>query len=174
MLVIRTANNNDFGTIKDFYWSLIDSFKDMEYTPGWIKGIYPAEDQILRYIENGELYIGETDGGMVSCMAVNNEYNEGYKKIKWSVEASDEELYVIHILGVRPEYMGKGIAKQMVGKVIEMARENNIKTIRLDVLIGNLPAERSYTKMDFKYLETVPMFYEDTGWMDFKVFEYIV
>ena len=75
MLVIRTANNDDFGSVKDFYWSLIDSFKDMEYTPGWIKGIYPTEDQMSGAIENGELYIGETDGNIISCMIVNNQYN---------------------------------------------------------------------------------------------------
>ena len=174
MVHIRVADNNDYELVRDFYWNLIDSFENMEYTPGWIKGIYPTEEYLSGSIENGELYIVEIEGRTAACMVVNHKYNEGYKKIKWSVDAADEELYVIHILGVRPEYMGKGIAKQMVGKVIEMARENNIKTIRLDVLIGNLPAEKAYTKIGFKYLETVPMFYEDTGWMDFKVFEFIV
>lgn len=174
MLKIRAANNDDFGKIKNFYWNLIDSFEHMEYTPGWIKGIYPTEDYLLRLIENGELYIGETEGKIASCMAVNHAYNEGYKKIKWSVEAADEELYVIHILAVLPECSGRGMAKQMVQRVIEMARENNVKTIRLDVLNGNIPAERAYTKMGFNYLETVPMFYEDTGWMEFKLFELII
>ena len=174
MLNIRTADKDDLDIVKDFYWSLIDSFKYMEYGPGWIKGVYPAEEYLSSLIANGELYIGETDGNMVSCMAVNHAYNEGYKKVKWSVEATDDELYVIHILAVVPECSGKGIAKQMVGKVIEMARENNVKTIRLDVLMGNIPAEKAYSKMGFKYLETIPMFYEDTGWMDFKLFEFII
>lgn len=49
-----------------------------------------------------------------------------------------------------------------------------MKTIRLDVLEGNIPAERAYLKMGFQYLDTIQMFYEDTGWTNYKAFEYIV
>lgn len=62
----------------------------------------------------------------------------------------------------------------MVKKVIDTARENNVKTIRLDVLEGNIPAEKVYRKMGFRYVDTIPMFYEDTGWTDFRLFEYII
>ncbi|MCH5209045.1 MAG: GNAT family N-acetyltransferase [Oscillospiraceae bacterium] len=146
----------------------------MKYSPGWKKGIYPTDEYLLDSIKNGELYIGEIEGNIAACMVVNHKYNEGYKGIKWSVEAADPELLVIHILGVLPAYSGRGTAKQMVRRVIETARENNIKTIRLDVLIGNIPAEKLYTKMGFNYLETVRMYYEDTGWTEFKLFEYII
>lgn len=49
-----------------------------------------------------------------------------------------------------------------------------MKLIRLDVLGENVPAEKAYTKMGFQYLDTIQMFYEDTGWTDYKVFEFIV
>ena len=62
----------------------------------------------------------------------------------------------------------------MVRKVIESACENGIKAISLDVLDGNIPAERAYTKTGFVYCDTVKMFYEDTGWTQFKLFEYMV
>lgn len=62
----------------------------------------------------------------------------------------------------------------MVQQVIKIACENNIKTIRLDVLEGNIPAEKTYTKMGFMYLDTIQMFYEDTGWTNYKLFEFIV
>ncbi len=62
----------------------------------------------------------------------------------------------------------------MVQQVIKMAHESHIKTIRLDVLEGNIPAEKLYTKMGFVYLDTIQMFYEDTGWMNYKLFEYVV
>ena len=71
-------------------------------------------------------------------------------------------------------FSGKGIAKQMVQQVIKIAHENNIKTIRLDVLEGNTPAERAYIKIGFMYLDTIQMFYDDTGWTNYKLFEFIV
>ena len=122
-------------------------------------------------IANKELFLCEADGQAVSCLVVNHAYNDGYKNIQWSVAADDREVFVIHALGVLPAFSGRGIAKQMVRKVIDMACEHGIKAIRLDVLSGNLPAEKAYAKMGFQYLDTIQMYYEDTGWTDFKVFE---
>lgn len=174
MLRIRVANDEDYSHIRDFYYSLIDAMEDAEYKPGWERDIYPTQEFLIKSINNNELYIAETDGNVVACMVVNHEYNDGYKTIKWAVDAEDSELFVIHALGVHPMYSGKGIAKQMVRKVIDIACENKIKTIRLDVLGGNIPAERTYTKMGFVYCDTIKMFYEDTGWTDYKLYEYIV
>ena len=62
----------------------------------------------------------------------------------------------------------------MVRKVMDMARNNQIKSIRLDVLEGNLPAEKAYMKIGFVYLDMVQMYYEDTGWTNYKVYEFVV
>lgn len=98
----------------------------------------------------------------------------GYRSVRWSVEVPDEQLLVIHALGVQPRFAGRGMAKQMAVHVIGMAREKGIRTVRLDVLGGNLPAERAYTAVGFRYLETLQMYYENTGWTDYKVFELLL
>lgn len=174
MLKIRVADSMDYHAIRDFYYSLIDAMEDAEYKPGWEKDVYPTQEFLLHSIETGELYVGEADGQIVSCMVVNHEYNDGYKNIQWSVEAKDPEILVIHALGVHPMFSGKGIAKEMVQKVIEIAGENHIKAIRLDVLEGNIPAEKAYTKLGFVYRDTIQMFYEDTGWTNYRLFEFVV
>lgn len=174
MLQIRTANGDDYSNVRIFYYSLIDAMKDATYKPGWEKDMYPTQEFLSRSIESNKLYIGELDKQIVSCMVVNHKYNDGYKNIQWSVEAKDSELFVIHALGVDSMFWGKGIAKQMIRQVIKIAYENNIKTIRLDVLEGNIPAEKTYTKIGFMYLDTIQMFYEDTGWTNYKLFEFIV
>ena len=43
--------------------------------------------------------------------------------------------------------------------------------IRLDVLKGNLIAEKMYPEMGFKYVMTLPVFYEDIGLKDFELYE---
>ena len=174
MLHIRTAVMDDFENVKEFYYSVIDGLKDAEYSPDWKKDIYPTQEYLSDCIKNNELYVGKIDGRIVSSMAVNHEYNEGFSKIGWSVDAEDSELYVVHILGVLSEYSGRGIATQMVQNVIETARENGIKTIRLDVLDGNLPAEKTYVKSGFKYVDTIDMFYENEGFLRSRMFEYIL
>ena len=62
----------------------------------------------------------------------------------------------------------------MVRKAIELARETGMKAIRLDVLENNYPAENLYIGFGFQYRDTLKMYYEDTGWTNFKLFEYVI
>lgn len=171
---IRMADIADYDNVREFYYDMIDELEHAEYSPQWKKDEFPTQEYLLGAIKNNELYIGEIGGHIASCMVINHEYSEGYRSVRWSVEAADTELLVIHLLGVRSAYSGKGIARQMIGKAIDLARGNNIKTIRLDVIEANLPAAIVYTKLGFKYIETIKLYYEDTGWTDFKMFEYII
>ena len=174
MLHIRKAAKDDYPDVREFYYELTDSLASSQYSPGWERDIYPTQEWLIESIEKQKMYLGELNGKIVSCMVVNQEYNDGYKEIDWKVDAKDSELLVIHALGVAADYSGRGFAKQMVRYVIDMAKEQGIKAIRLDVLEGNLPAEKSYVKVGFEYVGTVPMFYEDTGWTNYKAFEYAV
>ena len=79
---------------------------------------------------------------------------------------------VIHMLGVHSDFTGRGFAKQMVRFALDLAKDAGMKVMRLDVLKGNVPAERLYPAMGFEYIETVPMYYDNTDWMDFELFEH--
>ena len=75
-------------------------------------------------------------------MVLNHACNESYKNCRWQIAADDSEILVIHALGVHPDFQGKGFAKAMVRKAIAIAEETGMKAIRLDVLAGNIPAEK--------------------------------
>ena len=49
--------------------------------------------------------------------------------------------------------------KKLVRFAIEYAKQNHQKAIRLDFLKGNIPAERLYSSMGFKYLHILQMYY---------------
>lgn len=172
MLEIRLAEKKEYMKIRCFYHSLIDRMQNMEYQPGWKKGIYPADGYLETSICKQELYVGISEDVIVSAMIVNHEGNEGYRKGNWRVKAEEKEVTVIHALGVHPDFGKRGIAKQMVRKAISIAKEKGQKAVRLDVLGGNVPAERLYKSLGFQYIGRVEMFYEDTGWTDYELFEY--
>ena len=53
-------------------------------------------------------------------------------------------------------------------------RAQDCRALRLDVLGGNVPAERLYTGQGFARRGTVRMFYDDTGWTDYGLYEYLL
>ena len=169
--MIRKAEANEYERILDFYFQLIDDMQGMEYHPKWQKGIYPDPKELKIALENSELFIDEEAGEVVAAMRVNHEVTDGYEKVKWAVDAAKEEVTVIHMLGVAVPCQGKGIAKKMVQFVIDAAKRDRQKAIRLDVLVGNIPANRLYESMGFAFQEKVSLFYEDTGVTDFELYE---
>ena len=171
-LNIRAAAEGDYPAVRAFYYDLTDEMADTPFRPGWEKDVYPTQDFLRDSIRRGELYLGFLAGELAACMVVNGQYNEGYRTAAWGVEAADEALLVIHALGVRRAVSGRGLAKTMARYALALARRQGKKAVRLDVLGGNLPAERAYTAVGFRYVDTLTMFYEDTGWTDYKLFEY--
>ena len=146
----------------------------MEFDIGWKKDIYPSPGFLKTSIVNGELLIGMVENKVVAAMVLNHQCNEGYREFGWPTKVLDSEITVIHALGVHPKSKGKGYAKQMVNKAFEVAKRNRQKVIRLDVLEGNIPAERLYEGLGFKYMHTLKMFYEDTGWTNYRLYEYVL
>ena len=60
-------------------------------------------------------------------------------------------------------------------RAVEQANQERIdREERLDVLEGNTPAERLYTGFGFRYMATLKMYYEDTGWTNFMLYEYVI
>lgn len=161
----------DYEEIRNFYYALTDELEHAKYSPGWIRDVYPTQEYLTDSIGKGELYIGRCGTQIAAAMVVNHDCNEGYHRVHWSVHAEQSQMLVLHALGVRKDYSGRGLAKQMVQKAIDLAAQNGILVLRLDVLKGNLPAERLYKSMGFRYVDTLKMYYEDTGYTDYEVFE---
>ncbi len=173
-MMIRKAESIQFQAVRQFYFDVIDSVGDASDSVGWKKDIYPAPDFLNDSIQRGELFIAEEDGMIVGAMVLNHQFNDSYNAYSWPTKAEKTEVTVIHALAIRSSHRRRGYAKQLVQYAIDYARARMQKVIRLDVLKGNVNAEKLYTSMGFRYLHTLPMFYEDTGWTDFELYEYVL
>ena len=172
--MIRVAHINEYKRVLDFYYQLIDDMEGMEYHPKWQKGVYPDPAELRIALENAELFIDEEENEVISAMRVNHDVTDGYDKVAWAVDADKEHVTVIHMLGVAASHQGKGIAKKMVQFVIDKAGSERQNAIRLDVLVGNIPANRLYESMGFEYRERITLYYEDTGFTDFDLYEMVL
>ncbi len=176
MVTIRVALCEEFDAVRRFYHRLIEDMEEARYSPGWEKDVYPSNEYLMTSIERGELYVviksWKQTQEIVAAMIVNHNYNESYETITWPTAARRDETLVVHALGVAMAHSGQGIGGMMVEQVLALAKEQGQKVVRLDVLKGNLPAEKLYTSHGFRYVDTIQMFYEDTGWTDYELYEY--
>ena len=171
---IAAASPDRFQAVREFYHTVIDGVGDSRDSVRWKKDIYPSPDFLKSSLCSGELFTATDDETMIGAMILNHLCNDEYKTFPWPTKAKDSEITVIHALAVHPFFTGKGYGRQMVQYAIDYAREHQQKAIRLDVLKGNLRAEKLYSGMGFRLLHTLPMVYEDTGWTDFQLYEYRV
>lgn len=96
-----------------------------KYLQGWEVDIYPSPEFLRDSIQKGNLYVGEMDNQLAAAMIINHEYNESYNDFEWPTDAQNEEITVIHALGVHPDFAGHGLASQMVRKAIAVRRITN-------------------------------------------------
>lgn len=168
----RRAESAELDRVRGFYWALIDLMEGGEFDPGWRKGVYPSDAELRKSMDAGELYVLEDEGAIAAAVIINNEYNPSYEGLPWRVDAPPERVFMLHTLGVAPAMQGRGVTKRVVAECLATAREKGAECVRLDVLGGNEPAEKLYLAMGFYFVEAKTMYYEDTGWTEFRMFEY--
>ena len=171
---IRPAGPGEGERVLRFYDALICAMEGSEYSPRWQSGIYPEDDMLLSAVERGEMYLALREERLVGAMVLNRSFHEGYADVPWPSGAKPEQAMCIHLLCVWPECFRQGIGRRLVEAAAETARRQGARVLRLDVLEGNLPAERLYRSCGFAFAAHRELFYEDTGRMGFDLYEFPV
>ena len=172
--MIRQADEKEYDKVRAFYHSTIDALAENEYGPGWKKDVYPDPDMLKDVICKGQLFILISEEKTAGAMIVNSDANTAYETFPWKHPWTRDEVLVIHALGIHPSFGRRGYAKEMVRFAISMAAKQHKKAVRLDVLKGNVPAERLYPSLGFVYEGELPMYYEDTGETTYELYEYTI
>lgn len=173
-MMIRKACISDFDTVTSFYDEVIDELKNLRHHPDWKKGIYPNRNLIENLISRNVLYLAEEKGSISGAFVLDENSNSEYCSVKWSTDAAMDECLVIHLFAVRIKERGKGTADMLLAHAVREASDAGRKAVRLDVLVGNNTADRFYLRNGFKYIDTISMYYEDTGTVMFNMYEYAI
>lgn len=171
-LIIRRADPSEYQAVRAFYHSLIDAVEGTTRYFRWQKEVYPASEDIQAAIDAQTLYIGLSGNRIAASMVVNHHCNEEYRDVSWPEPLQAEEYAVIHMLGVHSDFARMGFGRQMVQYAIQLAGESGNKAVRLDVLQGNLPAHRLYEGVGFHYVDSLKLFYKNTGRAEFDFYDY--
>lgn len=128
---------------------------------------------ILGYIRKGAMYCSEKDGRLLSAAAVTPQAAD-YHGAAWSLPLEDDEVAVVHLLCVAPEWQGQGVARKTMELVTALSLSMHKKAVRLDALASNTPAHRLYESLGFQKRDQRRGYAENVGWADFFLFELIL
>ncbi len=148
MIIIREINESMINSImmldREISWELLDN--DVKEQLGWDEFI-KRHEKVFK-----DLYEAST-GSQVILGAFDNNILVGYAWIELRLDTVSllPTCFIVDI-GVKKDYRKKGIGKQLMNKIYEIARKNNIKTINLLVDKRNINAVNFYKKAGFEII----------------------
>lgn len=154
---VRLAEMEELHSIYEFYTEICRALESEKYSPLWQIGFYPCADDIKNHINQKNMYIAVCDNKIAAAMAVSDH----------------GDFSSLHLLTVRPDFRGQHLGESMMKKLVQIAEERSNSRIILDVVKGNLPAERLYQKAGFKYVGEKCENIERVGKVCFCIYEYI-
>jgi len=130
-------------------------------TTNWQRGKYPTRDDARQALEAGTLYVMEEEGDLFGCVNLNGEQLPEYDAIPWSFAAGRDQVMVIHTLCISPRWAGRGKAREFVDFCEEEARRQGKTVMRLDTWEGNLPANRLYPSLGYRFAGRALFFFQN-------------
>lgn len=173
MINLRKAQTNEAERILQFYRNVIKSIEGSEFRPKWSR-LYPDLEYIRSYIKNEDLYVYAENDHIIACVVLNSRFPPEYDDIIWRVNAQPHEVTAIHTFAVDSSFAGKGIGNEIFNKIKKTAIENKQKSIRLDIIDGNIGAQKVFEKFGFEYVDTVEAFHEAVGLEKFHLYELVL
>lgn len=92
---------------------------------------YPDYFRLLKEVEKGALYMVKTKGVCVGTITFDEQQEEVFNKVEW--KNKNDKFLVIHRIAVFPSWQKKGVGRKLVEFAEVYAKDNNYKSIRLDV-----------------------------------------
>ena len=173
-LTIRPAHIGDAPAVCVFYEALCAALKDRPGNPRWQWGLYPSAAWADEAIAAGTMHIALRDGIVVSAMLLNHLRNPRYDAFPWPEALTEDRYLVLHTLAVADAYAGQGVGTAMLRYAQQLTAAAGLRAIRLDVLLGNRPAERLYAAAGFTLLGSIAMEYAGCGMITAELFEWRV
>ena len=156
-MMIRKGTEADLDGVNEGYEELLRYEKKHGAYTVWELGVYPTRNSAKKSLDEDGLYVLEEDGQIADSITVNQKQPAEYAQVQWGCDAKPEEVIVIHLLCVRPSQAHRGLGHAMVQFILDEARKQGCKAVRLDTGAQNIPARSLYTKIGFHLAGTGSM-----------------
>ena len=167
----RLAEIGELKSICDMYNDIIDHQEYDRYSADWTKDVYPSRNDIQTHLEKDLVYVAIEEGRYAGGGIVSLHEEDMYRNASWTNRYADDEIAVLHLFAVHPDFRRRGLSKALLKYIIEETGKTS-KAIHLDVVKGNEAAFHTYEKAGFKAIGEYEVYYEDTGNIMVNLMEY--
>lgn len=144
----RKAAKRDAPAIWDILLQAIEK-RRKEGSLQWQDG-YPNPQTVEADLEKGVGYVLENEGIVMAYCAIILNDEPAYQALEgeW---LTNGDFFVVHRVALAGPYLGKGLATKIFDEIEEMARQQNISSIRADTNFDNPAMLRLFEKLGYQY-----------------------
>ncbi len=147
-LRLEVSKIENLKKIKAIYEDGRQALKKMNIDQ-WQDG-YPKEPLIIEDIKKAISYSVFYQNDLVATVVFFIGIEEDYNKIDDGRWISNSSIYgVIHRIAVKEGFKGKNVASFIISKAVEMAKKEQVKSIRIDTHEDNIPMQKMLKKNNF-------------------------
>ena len=147
--MVRKATKNDIAAIAELYDKVIDYQSANGGYMSWIKNVYPTNKTAQDALLLDTLYVFDEGGNVRGSVILDCIQPTEYEALPWETKDIDADAVVIHTLCVDPDFMGLGIASEMLTYAKKLAKSLGCASIRLATNSKNVIAISLYEKNGF-------------------------
>lgn len=181
-VTIRKATPADLEGVCAVFDEIHTAEEAGQLTTGWKREIYPVRGTFEAALERDDLFVAETAAApslpegsacgeaagsadetevpaaprIIGAGILNRIQVDVYEGAPWRCEAPDEEVMVLHTLGIAPSGAGCGAGTAFVKYYEAYAREHGCRELRIDTNETNRAARRLYGKLGYSEIGIVP------------------
>lgn len=151
-MIFERAMEQDADEILDLYKSLVGT----EYCT-WTES-YPGREEIDFDLSRGALFCLREKGQIIGVISIDQDASVEALSC-WSEEL--QPAAELSRLGVHPDYQNRGIAGELILKLMEVCREDGKKSVHFLVAKSNLKARRAYSRLQCSVVGECSLFGEE-------------
>lgn len=155
----RNCTDADQAQLKDLGLTSYGQFKDILSEENWtkLKGVLSVEDFYADLLKISTGFVSEIDGKIIGMAFLIPSGNP--------TEIFQSDWSYIRMVGVDPNFSGKGIGKQLTQLCIEQAKKTNEKVIALHTSEFMNVAKHIYESVGFKQIKELPPRFGKRYWL---------
>lgn len=143
------------------------------------QGGYPDQAVFEEDIAHGESYVAEEAGAVAAIMMSSFRGEPIYDRIDhgaWLTDSSSENpnYGVVHRVAVGRDFRGQGAASFLIGCAEELARRQQLASVRIDTHPGNAPMRKMLAKLGYAECGIVYVSYAGDGVPERIAFEKVL